>query len=78
MRKTNEAILEEFKGEVLEVPGIDHYVCDACGETAFDACDMKKLHEQLDHAYRSRNGFLTPEEIKGLRKASGRRQHKGV
>ena len=37
MRKTNEAILEELKGEVLEVPGIDHYVCDACGETEFDA-----------------------------------------
>ena len=50
MRKTNEAIREE----VLEVLGIDHYVCDACGETAFDACDMKKLHEQLDRAYRSR------------------------
>lgn len=60
MRKTNEAILEEFKGEVLEVLGIGHYICDDCGETAFDACDMKKLHEQLDRAYRSRNGFLTP------------------
>lgn len=71
MRKTNEAVREEFKGEVLEVLGIDHYVCDVCGETAFDACDMKKLHEQLDRAYRSRNGFLTPEEIKGLRKSCG-------
>lgn len=62
MRKTNEAIREDFKGEVLEVPGIDHYVCDVCGETAFDACDMKKLHEQLVRAYRSHKGFLTPGE----------------
>ncbi|MDO5801910.1 MAG: YgiT-type zinc finger protein [Coriobacteriia bacterium] len=54
MRKTNEAIREDFKGEVLEVPGIDHYVCDACSETAFDACDMKKLHEQLVRAFRIR------------------------
>lgn len=46
--------------KVLEVPGIDHYVCDVCGETAFDACDMKKLHEQLVRAYRSHKGFLTP------------------
>ena len=58
MRKTNEAILEEFKGEVLEVLGIDHYICDDCGETAFDACDMKKLHKQLDRVYRS----IPPEE----------------
>lgn len=58
MRKTNEAIREDFKGKVLEVPGIDHYVCDVCGETAFDACDMKKLHEQLVRAYRS----IPPEE----------------
>ena len=32
---------------------------------------MKKLHEQLVRAYRSRNGFLTPEEIKGVRKSCG-------
>ena len=74
MRKTNEPIEETFKGETFAVEGIDHYVCDACGETAFDAASSGRLYTEMDRAYRRRNGFLTPEEIKALRKSCGATQ----
>ena len=71
MRKTSEAVKEDFKGEPFEVAGIEHYACDACGETAFDAAEEGRLYTELDRAYRKRKGFLTPEEIKALRKSCG-------
>lgn len=71
MKETREAVKEEFKGQEFEIRGIRHYACDACGETSFDADALDELYTRLDEKYRELHGFLTPREIKELRKACG-------
>lgn len=71
MRKTSEPVKEEFRGEVFEIRGVEHGVCDNCGETSFDAAALDELYTKLDEEYRTRNGLLAPNEIKELRKSCG-------
>lgn len=71
MRKTSEPVKEEFRGEVFEIRGVEHDVCDNCGETSFDAAALDELYTKLDDTYRTRKGLLTPKEIKQLRKNCG-------
>lgn len=47
MRRTNEPMLESFKGNKYVVPNIGRWVCDQCGEYFLPAEEADKLGEAL-------------------------------
>jgi YgiT-type zinc finger domain-containing protein len=51
MRLTNEPIVEEYKGVSIAAKGIEHYVCDACGEYELGPNAASELSRQLVEGY---------------------------
>lgn len=51
MRRTNEPMLEYFKGHRYVVPNIDRWVCDECGEDIMPAEEANKLSKALYELY---------------------------
>ncbi len=58
MFRSTDPIQSEYKGEDLTIIGVEHWVCDACGEMEFSS----------DEAYRQVYGLMQPAEIRSLRK----------
>ena len=56
MRLTTEVVKEKFRGEEFEIDGVEHYVCDNCGETSFDAAAIDKLYTIIEEEYPRRHG----------------------
>ena len=71
MRRTDEPFEETFKGEIVTVSGVGHWVCDKCGETEFSAEDLREVDKAVDACYRRAHGLLAPEQIKSIRKSIG-------
>lgn len=67
MRKTNESMTEEYKGYSITVSGIEHYVCDACGECEIDASHIDQYSNSILKEYVRICGLLAPEEIQVAR-----------
>lgn len=74
MRLTNEPIVEEYKGVSITVKGIEHYVCDACGEYELGPNAASELSRQLVEGYAQARGLLTPAKIREARKKLGMTQ----
>ena len=74
MRRTTEPITEIYKGCSLTVSGIEHYVCDACGEYEIGAKEAESLSRALLSEYAKARDLLTPSEIRGIRKRLGLKQ----
>ncbi len=71
MRRTDEAFVEHYKGEDIRISGVDHWVCDECGETVFSADDLRSLGKAANAEYRRVKGLLKPDEIRAVRKECG-------
>lgn len=67
MRFTSEDMVETFQKEEFVVSGIDHYVCDSCGETELDVAAMRECAERIKKEYREAHGLLAPEQIRSIR-----------
>lgn len=68
MFRSRNAFHMQYKDSDLIVEGVEHWECPECGAIEFEADDSLALTKALDAAYRETNGFLTPDEIKSLRK----------
>ena len=71
MRRTNEPVVEEFRGESISVDGVDHWVCDGCGETLMSPEAARQQAERLQGEYRLRHRMLSAGDITALRKGLG-------
>jgi HTH-type transcriptional regulator/antitoxin MqsA len=65
--KSNAPVTFEVHGEPVIVDGIEHYVCEGCGNEVYRADMASRLQELANEAYCKDNGFLTGEDIKGIR-----------
>ena len=74
MRLTSEPIVEEYKGVSITAKGIEHYVCDACGEYELGPSAADELSRQLVEGYAKARGLLTPSQIREARKKLGMTQ----
>lgn len=71
LRRTREAIVETVRGVEVSVEGIDHYVCDGCGDTVMDIAAAELLAKRQAELVAKEKGLLAPAEIKSIRKALG-------
>lgn len=74
LRRTTEPITEVYKGYSLTVCGIEHYVCDSCGEYEVDPDAANELSQALLAEYARARGLLAPHEIRSIRKRLGMTQ----
>ena len=74
MRLSTEPIVEKYKGVSVTVTGVEHYVCDSCGEYQLDAAAADELSKQLIEGYARQCGLLTPNQIREARKRLGMTQ----
>ncbi len=68
MFRSTDPIQSEYKGEDLTIIGVEHWVCDACGEMEFSSDDLDALDRAEGEAYRQVYGLMQPAEIRSLRK----------
>lgn len=68
MRQTSEPITEEYKGEKITVPGIEHFQCDECGNYEIGCDEADELSRHVANEYARRMGLLAPEEIASIRR----------
>ena len=68
MRRCTDPIKETFRGEEIMVTGIEHYLCDSCGEILFGSNEGKDFDAEILRQYALRENLLTPQEIKTIRK----------
>jgi len=61
----------EMRGETIAVPDVEHERCAQCGEEylSLDAADL--VQREAVARMRAAHGLLTPDEIRGLRRALG-------
>lgn len=71
MRRTDERIVDHYRGVEVMVDGIDHFVCDECEETAFPKKSMSQYVDAVHKEYRGKTGLLSPAEIRGTREKYG-------
>ncbi len=74
MRRCTDPIKETFRGEEIMVTGIEHYLCDSCGEILFGSNEGKDFDAEILRQYALRENLLTPQEIKTIRKRNGLNQ----
>lgn len=71
MRVSSEPIVEEYKGVSITATGIEHYVCDQCGEYELGPEASGELSRQLAEGYARARGLLTPSQIRTARMELG-------
>ena len=71
MRKCSDSVDAEYRGEKITVHGVEHYVCDTCGEIVFDAEDGKKYDAEVIRRYATIHDLLSADEIRAIRKGAG-------
>lgn len=69
IRLSNEPITEEFRGDTFTVAGIEHYVCEDCGEVTMSTTEATRLGEALASRYRKAHELLAPAQIRALRES---------
>ena len=74
MRLTTEPITERYKGVTIAVEGVEHYICDACGEYELGPAAADELARQLVVSYAQACDLLTPQQIRDARKRLGMTQ----
>jgi HTH-type transcriptional regulator/antitoxin MqsA len=57
----------DVRGETVRVSGIEHLVCESCGNEAYKANSAFDLQRAAHEAYRQSHGYLSGREIKGIR-----------
>jgi len=66
-RNSSEPIIYRVHGEDITVEGIEHRVCDGCGDELLSLKNTSALQRRANDEYRTRHGFLSGEEIKAIR-----------
>lgn len=74
MRLCKDPMEAVVHNEKFTVHGVEHWLCDECGEDLTDAAGLKRLADEAMRLYRDSHGLLSPEEIKGVRKSRGLNQ----
>ena len=59
MRLSTEPIVETYKGVSVTATGVEHYVCDNCGEYQLEASAADELSRQFIESYARQCGVLT-------------------
>jgi putative zinc finger/helix-turn-helix YgiT family protein len=75
LRWTDGPITEKVRGVSVTVDGIGHYACEKCGNTVMDIRSAEFLAKRQAQEVAKEKGLLSPEEIKGIRKSLGLKQH---
>lgn len=57
-----------FKGDSLNIEGVEHWKCEHCGELEYDSADLDALDRAENRAYRELHKLLNPEDIRSIRK----------
>jgi HTH-type transcriptional regulator/antitoxin MqsA len=60
-----------MRGESVEVPGIRHGMCHACGEVYLGIDEAEELQQAAVSQLRECRGLLRPQEIRELREMLG-------
>jgi len=71
MIESDDAIEYRVRGEVFNIPGIMHGICNNCGEVEIDLESAEILSEKANELYRKRHGLLAPGEIRQIREKLG-------
>ncbi|WP_165253637.1 type II toxin-antitoxin system MqsA family antitoxin [Adlercreutzia sp. ZJ304] len=75
MLRSLDPIQSVFKGETMEVKGVEHWKCASCGEVEFESKDLDALDKAENQIYRELHGLLSPQEIRSLRSSYGLKQN---
>jgi putative zinc finger/helix-turn-helix YgiT family protein len=57
----------DVRGETVRVSGIEHLVCENCGNEVYKANSASDLQRAAHELYRQRHGYLSGSEIKSIR-----------
>lgn len=71
MRESCEVIVEQIRGVEVAVDGIEHFVCDKCGNIAVNAKDANELGRRQAEAVARATGLLLPSQIRDIRESLG-------
>ena len=74
MRRTDEPLIEKYRGVEISIDGIERHVCDSCGNDVMSAEMATKLGRALVAGYAKSMGLLSPMEIREIRKSLGMNQ----
>jgi HTH-type transcriptional regulator/antitoxin MqsA len=58
-----------IRGEMIEVPGVEHAVCGDCGEVYLSLDAAGQLQVEAIRMSKAARGLLTPSEIRELRRS---------
>jgi HTH-type transcriptional regulator/antitoxin MqsA len=67
VEESAESIAIDLRGETVDVHGIEHGRCTACGEVYLDIGAAGQLQREAVARLREARGLLTPAEIRDLR-----------
>lgn len=68
---TSEPIEFIINRDTVLVEGIEHELCEKCGESLLTAAAASALQKAANDAYRKKHGYLTGPDIKALRDRIG-------
>ncbi|WP_124061665.1 type II TA system antitoxin MqsA family protein [Gordonibacter sp. Marseille-P4307] len=68
LEKSYAPIETAFRGTMVVVEGVEHFVCRSCSEVFFNGGQADDFADAVDAAYRRANGLLAPDEIRRIRK----------
>lgn len=68
MFRSLDPIQTVFKGDSLNIEGVEHWKCELCGELEYDSADLDALDLAENRAYRELHKLLSPEDIRSIRK----------
>ena len=69
MEESREALEYRVRNEAFLILGIPHFICDSCGEIEINLASAEILSDKAHALYREKHGFLSPEEIRAVRKS---------
>lgn len=71
MTRSLDPIQTVFKGDNLNIEGVEHWKCEHCGELEYDSVDLDALDLAENRAYRELHKLLAPKDIRSIRKRYG-------